>query len=68
MVPYLPYMEQVLYGPPHVQSDGPPLPYLIWNRYVCPQHVPYDFFRPASEESTACPNKYIPISNTASAS
>ena len=36
-------MEKVLYGPPHVD--------------IVPPHVRYDFFRPASKESTACPNE-----------
>ena len=59
----LPYMEQVLYGPPtctygltHMYDLIFP-PYLIQNRYhVVPPHVWYDFFRPALKESAVCPN------------
>ena len=53
--------------PPHVWSDGPPLAYMeqVYGRPTCtygpPPHVRYDFFRPASKESTACPNKYTVI-------
>ena len=43
-VPPLPYMEPVLNGPPHMY---------IWYS----QHVRYDFFRPASKESTVCSNQ-----------
>ena len=67
MVPPLPYMEQVLYGPshvsmvpPHVRYDGHPLPYMEQVSYGPPPTCTIWFFRPASKESIACPH-YISI-------
>ena len=62
----LPYMEKVLYGPPHVCMVPPTcmiwwFPFTLYGTGIVwsppPPNVRYNFFRLAWKESTACPNK-----------
>ena len=58
--PPLPYMEQVLYGPPYVQPDGPPLPYVEQvlygppDMYVWSPHIYDMIFSGQLQKSPLC--------------